>query len=60
MNAAYRTISWGVVPFGSAFGGALAKAFGLRAPFIAAGATLLLIAVFAKKILAPVTAATTG
>ncbi|MCU1361915.1 MAG: hypothetical protein JWN99_3204 [Ilumatobacteraceae bacterium] len=57
MNAAYRTISWGVVPFGAAFGGLFAKLFGLRAPFITAGVVLLLIAVFARRVLQPISAA---
>ncbi len=54
MNAAYRTISWGVVPFGAAFGGFFAKAFGLRAPFIAAGIVLTAVALFAAPLLRPV------
>jgi MFS family permease len=54
MNAAYRTVSWGVVPFGAAFGGVFARLFGLRAPFIAAGAVLTAIAVFAGPLLRPV------
>jgi len=57
MNAAYRTISWGIVPFGAAFGGFFAKLFGLRAPFIAAAVVLSLIAVFAHRLMQPISAA---
>ena len=54
MNAAYRTLSWGVVPFGAAFGGAFARLFGLRAPFVAAAVVLTAIAVFAGPLMKPV------
>ena len=57
MNAAYRAVSWGVVPFGAAFGGVLAKWFGLRTPFFVAGLAMLPIALFAHRILRPVEAA---
>jgi len=35
--SAFRLFSFGAVPFGSLLGGVLARAFGLRAPFVAAG-----------------------
>jgi MFS family permease len=35
--SAFRLFSYGAVPFGSLLGGVIAKAFGLRAPFVAAG-----------------------
>ena len=54
MNAAYRTISWGVVPLGAAFGGFTAHRFGLLAPFVIASATMVPIAVFSRRILRPV------
>lgn len=57
MNAAFRTVSWGVVPFGAAFGGLLAREFGLRAPFVAAAAAHVLVAVFGPRLLRPVVAA---
>jgi MFS family permease len=57
MNAAYRAVSWGVVPFGAAFGGVLAKWFELRTPFFVAGLAMLPIALFAHRILRPVEAA---
>lgn len=57
MNAAYRTISWGVVPFGAGFGGLFARAFGLRAPFIVAGVALALVAALAMPLLKPIAAA---
>ena len=54
MNAAYRTVSWGVVPFGAAFGGLSARLFGLRSPFVIASVVMLTIAVFANRLLRPV------
>ncbi len=54
MNAAYRTVAWGVVPFGAAFGGLSAQLFGIRAPFIVAGAAHVLIACLAVRLLRPV------
>jgi MFS family permease len=35
--SAFRLFSYGTVPFGSLLGGLLARSFGLRAPFLAAG-----------------------
>jgi MFS family permease len=35
--SAFRLFSYGSVPLGSLLGGAIARAFGLRAPFVAAG-----------------------
>jgi MFS family permease len=55
MNAAFRTVSWGVVPFGAAFGGVCARYFGLRGPFIIFAVVMVGYAVFAKPILRPVT-----
>ncbi len=55
MNAAFRTVSWGVVPFGAAFGGVCARYFGLRGPFIIFAAVMVGYAVFAKPILRPLT-----
>lgn len=54
MNAAYRTVSWGVVPVGAAFGGLVAKWFGLRAPFVVGAVMLVLIALGAARYLRPV------
>ena len=54
MNAAYRTISWGVVPLGAAFGGFTAHRFGLLAPFVIGGVAMVPIALFAVRILQPV------
>ena len=57
MNAVYRTISWGVVPFGAAFGGVMARVFGLRAPFVIGGVALVVVAACARWFLRPVRAA---
>jgi MFS family permease len=53
-NAAYRTVSWGVVPFGAAFGGLAARWWGLRAPFVIGGVVMVLIALSAPRFLRPV------
>jgi MFS family permease len=58
MNAAYRTISWGVVPLGAAFGGFTAHRFGLLAPFVVGGIAMVPIALFGVRILRPVAQAT--
>jgi len=54
MNAAFRMISWGIVPFGALFGGVVARTFGLRAPFVLAALVTLAYAVFAKRLLRPI------
>ena len=54
MNAAFRMISWGVVPFGALFGGVLARLFDVRAPFIAAAVATMAAAIFARRLLRPV------
>ena len=50
-NAAYRTVSWGVVPFGAAFGGWAAKWWGLRSPFVIGGVAMVVIALAAPRML---------
>jgi predicted MFS family arabinose efflux permease len=57
MNAAYRTVSWGVVPFGAAFGGIVAGWWGLRAPFVIATLVLGVLAAASPIVLRPVRAA---
>lgn len=54
MNAAYRTVSWGVVPIGAAFGGLTAKWWGLRAPFVIGAIAMVCIALAAPRYLRPV------
>lgn len=51
MNAAYRMVSWGVVPFGAAFGGWAAKWWGLRSPFAIGGVAMVLIALVSARML---------
>ena len=53
MNAAFRTISWGIVPFGAAFGGITARFLGLRGPFIIFAVVMIACAVFGKALLKP-------
>lgn len=54
MNAAFRMISWGAVPFGALFGGVLARIFDVRAPFIVAAVATMTSAIFARRLLRPV------
>jgi MFS family permease len=54
MNAAFRMISWGIVPFGALAGGLVARLVGLRAPFVLAALVTLAYAVFAKRLLRPI------
>lgn len=42
VNSVYRLVAYGMIPLGAIGGGALAKASGLRAPFIAGGLLVLL------------------
>ena len=46
VNSAYRLFGWGTMPLGAISGGLIATAFGLRAPFLVAGVTALLLAVW--------------
>lgn len=41
VNAVYRFLGWGAMPLGALAGGLLADAFGLRAPFVAASAIMV-------------------
>ena len=50
VQSAHRLLSWGAAPVGVLFGGALAQAFGLRAPFLMAAGTLLILALTAYKL----------
>ncbi len=51
VNAVYRFLGWGAMPIGALTGGLLADAFGLRAPFVAASAIMVLgIAVLGRHI----------
>lgn len=53
VNAVYRFLGWGAMPIGALMGGLLADAFGLRAPFLAASAIMVLgIAVLGRHITA--------
>ena len=60
MNAAFRTVSWGVVPFGAAFGGVTARYLGLRGPFIIFAVVMVGCAVFARPILKPLSSEAIG
>ncbi|HEY7875248.1 MAG TPA: MFS transporter [Actinomycetota bacterium] len=54
VQSAHRLLSWGAIPVGTIFGGAIADAFGLRAPFFVAAAALLVLAVAAYALVAKV------
>lgn len=56
VNAAYRMVAQGVIPLGAGFGGVMAKAFGVRSPFIVAAAMFVAISVFGPALLRPVAA----
>jgi MFS family permease len=50
VNSAFQLVSLGVMPLGSAVGGALGHTLGLRAPFLAGGVALLAAALLAARI----------
>ena len=54
MNAASRTVSWGIVPFGAAFGGISARFLGLRGPFILSAISMVGCAIIGRCLLRPV------
>jgi MFS family permease len=51
VQSAHRLLSWGSIPVGTLFGGAIAQAFGLRAPFLVAAGVLLVLAIGAFSLL---------
>jgi MFS family permease len=52
VQSAHRLLSWGAIPVGTLFGGAIAQAFGLRAPFLVASVALTMLAVAAYALVA--------
>ena len=50
VNSVYRFLGWGTMPIGAAVGGALAKGFGLRAPFYVSAAVLAVMGVAALPV----------
>ena len=50
VNSVYRFLSWGSIPIGAALGGALATAFGLRAPFFLASVALLVMIALGSRV----------
>ena len=51
VNSVYRLFGWGSMPIGAALGGFLASAFGLRAPYLVAAASLAVMGLFATRLL---------
>jgi MFS family permease len=51
VNSIYRMMGWGLMPLGSLVGGLTAQQFGLRAPFLGAGAIRALVLVLALPLL---------
>jgi MFS family permease len=45
VNSAYRFVGWGAIPLGALLGGAVAGAFGVRAPLLLSGVANLLLGV---------------
>jgi MFS family permease len=52
VNSVYRAIGWGTMPLGALAGGFIARGFGLKAPFIFAGAMMLLVVLVSYPFLA--------
>jgi MFS family permease len=50
VNSVYRFLGWGTMPIGAAVGGALAKGFGLRAPFFVSAGVLAIMGVAALPV----------
>jgi len=53
VNSAYRMVAQGIIPLGAAFGGGVAKAFGIRAPFTVAAVVFVVIAAAGPFLLRP-------
>jgi MFS family permease len=51
VNSVYRFQGWGTMPIGAAVGGALAKSFGLRAPFFPNAGVLAVMGVAAPPVI---------
>ena len=51
VNSVYRLFGWGSMPIGAALGGFLGTAFGLRAPYFVAAGVLLVMTLFATRLL---------
>jgi MFS family permease len=53
VNSVYRMIGWGSIPVGAAIGGVVAKSFGLRAPFTAAGIAMIVATLLLFRLMIP-------
>jgi predicted MFS family arabinose efflux permease len=53
VNSAYRMVAQGVIPLGAAFGGLIAKNFGIRAPFVVAAVVFVVVAALGPALLRP-------
>lgn len=49
VNSAYRLLAWGAMPLGAALGGAVARGFGLRAPFLLAAVVAIVVLAVALR-----------
>jgi MFS family permease len=56
VNSVYRFLGWGAIPVGALAGGFLANAFGLRTPWLVAGALTIVAAAVALPVLRTVDA----
>ena len=50
LNSAVNTVSWGAIPVGAALGGVLARAFGLRVPYLAGFVCMAAMGVVALRL----------
>jgi hypothetical protein len=53
VNSAYRMVAQGIIPLGAGFGGLMAKAFGVRAPFVIAAVVFVVVAALGPVLLRP-------
>ncbi|WP_181787549.1 MFS transporter [Streptomyces phytophilus] len=60
ISSVHRFLSWGSLPLGSLLGGVLAASYGLRVPFVAGGAAVVLAALVAARTLLGVSALLDG
>ncbi|MEO3852208.1 MFS transporter [Streptomyces sp. B8F3] len=60
ISSVHRFLSWGSLPLGSLLGGVVAATYGLRVPFVAGGAAVVLAALVAARTLLGVSALLDG
>lgn len=53
VNGVHKLVTWGAMPIGALLGGITGEAYGLHAPFLGAGLTIVVAAVAARLVLTP-------